>query len=358
MHNGVFDVVTTINNFDINLTSSFHADTMYQKHTLDEEYPHDLDSCVKMFQQEILLEGEFSVEKKKDILHDSIKANGGKITGGKYELYKADVDIIAEYGIADNYLTLRLFRLFEQMLEDTGQLEFFYDKEVMPLARHGTIPMRLHGVPIKREYYVSLKKEVENAIMDMEEEVYADLQDDVEPLVRKIIDKEVKVSRTGAFGKEGLRYLNIPIPKTKQGKETVSRKALEKLADDHGCPFLDWMLWDKNSDKPEPELKEDLIHNIKESIYFSKNPGARVFSLRSGDHLRWLFFEKYECEYDEQKVSKKTGKPAVDEEFLKSDFVEDIPIAEKILKIRKEEKILSTYVNPILKREVNGFIEK
>lgn len=258
------------------------------------------------------------------------------------------VNGIITHNCADVDLTLKLFDHLENDFLIPEKLDkFFYNQEVMPLYRSATIPMKLKGVCIDVEYFKKLKSEVENGIIKLTDEVFELIAEDIQPKVKEILDKAIKTTKTGNFATKVLQYYNIDPPINKKtGKPTLAKSALQSLTEqypDH--PALDFIILDK-------PLPEDVVYKVKKDIYIERYPDRpNVFNLASTKDLSWLLFEHYKCKPTSR--SRKTGAPQVDKKAL---HTYDLPFIKKLLKLKKEEKVLSTYINPILEKHHNGWI--
>lgn len=151
MHNGVFDCSMVETNYRVSLIESLHTDTMVLAHLLDENRTVGLkDLAVSIY-------GEESKDEQ-IAMKASVSANGGVLTRDKYELYKADADLIGKYGAKDAILTFKLFihlveELYEQKLDT-----FFYDEESMPLLRGPTYQLNTQGLKVDVDKLESLKR--------------------------------------------------------------------------------------------------------------------------------------------------------------------------------------------------------
>jgi DNA polymerase-1 len=173
MHNASFDVRFTKNFYGIDLLPALYADTALLVHTVREEgafgfgNPFGLKSIAKMVQKEIGLDVESEANEEQLELKASIKANGGAVSKDNFEIYKADMAILAKYAAADTDLTLRIFNHFLGILQAEGLEYFFFEEEVMPVYREVTIPMEEHGIRLN----VALIQETQNNITkDLEEQ--------------------------------------------------------------------------------------------------------------------------------------------------------------------------------------------
>lgn len=159
MHNGVFDCWKAEVGFGVNLISSLHTDTMILAHLLNEN------RLVGLKDLAVSIYGEDSKQEQTE-MKESVHKNGGLLTKEKYELYKADCDLIGKYGAKDALLTLKLFyhlvpELFEQKLD-----KFFYEEESMPLLRGPTYQMNTVGLRIDSTALQKLKGELEAECME------------------------------------------------------------------------------------------------------------------------------------------------------------------------------------------------
>ena len=345
MHNGVFDVACIYHSYGIDLTNALYADTLLMKHTIDEEPPFALKVLAVRWQEQLEIDSEKIANEEQIELKASVIANGGSWTKTQKDMYKADLNVLAKYAIADVDLTARLFDYLDQELEKQGLDAFFYDFEVMPLYRKATIPMKLNGVFIDVKYFENLEKNIEDDIIELENKIFDEIGEKIQPRIEKILDKKIKVTKTGNFALEVLRYYNLPVPiNEKTGKPTLAKKALQSLdAEYPGHKVLRWLL----EDKPLPESD---VFEIRKEVYLRSYPdNSRIFNLSSTKDLAWLLFEAYKQEATA--FSRKTGAPKVDQDSL-GEF--DLPFIPKLIELKKHQKILNTYVKPILETHVDG----
>jgi DNA polymerase I-like protein with 3'-5' exonuclease and polymerase domains len=378
MHNAVFDVTVWRHQYDENLTDSVHCDTMLLKHSCDEERPFGLKDLAILYKEEIGIPQEDMANQEQLELAESVKRNGGKFNNSDKEIWKGEVDLVGYYACADVDLTLRMFDFFEEQLYKQRLDEFFYEKEVMPLFREVTTQMKFNGVYVDVPYFEKLKAEILEESRQLEESIFVDLGDDIEDFVRKHVDKEVDVTKTGRFATELLAYYGLTAPvNAKTGKVTVAKSSLKSLELEFpNHPALKWLLYEPimaspyeidaegktvktkamrvySVDPDEPELDEEAIFEIKKKIYLEANPeNPRIFNLGSNHHLSWLIFDQYGCEPAE--LSRKTKKPKLDADNLEK--YEHLPFIKKLLDMKKLDKMISTYISPILEMQDEGWI--
>lgn len=356
MHNGVFDIAVMYHSYGVNLIDALYADTILMKHTVDEERPFGLKDIAEQYKTYIGFTTEEAANQEQLDLKESVIANGGKWTKDQKDIYKADLSIIGKYCCADVDLTLKLFEFFASRLEEERLEEFFYDQEVMPLYRKATIPMKLKGVYVDVDYFKRLEKELESDIIKLTDSIFNDVREDIRPMVEKILDEKVKETKTGRYAEGVLQYYNLPIPSNKKtGKPTLAKSALQSLLTtypDH--PALKWLLHEgSENENSGPRLSRDVRYAVKKAIFVDSNPDLpEVFNLSSNAHLSWLIFDKYGEE--PKSYSRTTGEPQVDKNSLET--YDHLPFIRKLLELKKEEKLLSTYVKPILESNVGGWI--
>lgn len=378
MHNAVFDVTVFRHQYDENLTDSVHCDTMLLKHTIDEERPFGLKDLAVLYKEEIGIPAEDMANQEQLELAESVKRNGGKWTQTDKEIWKGEVDLVGYYACADVDLTLRMFDFFEDQLYKQRLDEFFYEKEVMPLFREATTQMKYNGVYVDVPYFQKLKEEVLAESKALEQAIFEEIEEDIQEFVRKHVDKEVDITKTGRFAVELLAHYGLTPPvNAKTGKVTVAKSALKALAEEYpNHPAINWLTYEPimaspyeldaegkvvktkpvrvySIDPDEPELDEEVVFEIKKKIYLDANPeNPHIFNLASNAHLAWLIFDQYGCEPHE--LSRKTQKPKLDADNLEK--YEHLPFIKKLLEMKKLDKLLSTYVDPILEMQDDGWI--
>ncbi len=154
MHNATFDCAMTFNNFGVQLMPSVHTDTMILGHLLNENRSNGLKELgTTLFGEESRQE---QIEMKA-----SVERNGGVLTKDKYELFKADADLMARYGAKDAILTIKLFYVLVEELYAQGLEEFFYTDESMPLLRGPTYDLNTTGLRIDPDKLQALRLSLE-----------------------------------------------------------------------------------------------------------------------------------------------------------------------------------------------------
>ncbi len=231
MHNASFDVRVTVNNLGINLISALHADTQLMKHTLCEEGPFALKENAIIYAKEIGLDNQDAANQEQLELEQNVKDNGGKWVKENKEMFKADLDILSKYAIADTDITLRLFNYFENQLIEQSLYEFFYEEEVMPLYKLVTIKMEHRGVHLDMPKLEQYLKEISDELERCEEKVVDAIMKTTEAqkFVRNLVDEEFPVKPTGKFAQKFCEILELNLPKLASGKYQINKKTVASL---------------------------------------------------------------------------------------------------------------------------------
>lgn len=159
MQNATFDCQMVLQNYDMDLMKYVHTDTMILAHLLDEN------RSVGLKELGVSIFGE-DARKEQQEMKESVHKNGGVLTKAKYELYKADSELIARYGAKDAILTLKLFYELVPELFDQNLDKFFYNDESMPLLRGPTYHLNTTGLKIDPEKLSKLKQELQTECLE------------------------------------------------------------------------------------------------------------------------------------------------------------------------------------------------
>jgi len=353
-HNIIYDVLVLENNLGIDLSSFIYADTILMKHTLDEEPPFGLKEVA------VVELGPWA-DKAQDKLKQEVEDRGGRWTKDEKDMYLATIATLGEYCCWDTILTLLLFMEYQPKLEAEGLLELFYDQEIMPLYKEVTIDMKRRGFPIDVEYYIRLRSEITKEIDNLAEEIYKLIQKDIAKFEEDLLNKEFPVKTTGNFPKAVSEILGLPLPKNaKTGALTLSKKAIQEqreVASAQHKAFYDWILGEKGIDLTSPAFKtlytkgNDFLKEVQMKLWKDKYDSDKVFNLKSNDHLIELIINVWGFQPNERTPG---GKPKVDDDFLES--LKGNSVIDKLKDYKKLNKLLSTYVEGILDRQIDGYI--
>jgi DNA polymerase I-like protein with 3'-5' exonuclease and polymerase domains len=169
MHNGGFDCWMVANNFGVELIDYLHTDTLALGHLLNENRLNGLK------ERGIELYGQDAAKEQAE-MKASVQANGGVLTKDKYELYKADADLIAKYGAKDAILTIKLFyHDMGQLYDEGSELVEFFNSETMPLLRGPTYQLNTSGLRIDVDRLEQVRQELETACLEGKAFVYKEI---------------------------------------------------------------------------------------------------------------------------------------------------------------------------------------
>jgi len=314
MHNGVFDCMMAESNFKVRLIDSLHTDTMILAHLLDENRRVGLKELASV------MYGEDSTEEQKE-MKASVLANGGSLTKDKYELYKADANLIGKYGAKDAWLTYKLFTDLVPELYEQGLDRFFYDEESMPLLRGPTYDLNTTGLQVDTTALTALKKTLEAECLEAKDFIYQEIA----PYIK---DKYPGINKKNTFNigaSQQLSWLlfgqlNLEFGTLTKGGKTVCKALGLKL------PYT-------------PTAKRDFIaicSNSKDAVH---QPEAKV----NGKTVR------------AKKVKDPWGYIACDKATLKK-LAPKYKWIERLLEYQRKMKLLNTYVEGIEERVQYGVV--
>lgn len=308
MHNSVFDCSMVEWGYDVQLMPSVHTDTMILAHLLDEN------RRVGLKELAVSIYGEDS-KKEQEEMKASISKNGGLLTKDKYELYKGDSELIGKYGAQDALLTLKLFYHLVPELYEQGLDTFFYEQESMPLLRGATYQLNTVGLRVDSDKMSTLKRtlEVEN----------------LEYL--SFINKEIQT------------YIKMLYPGTSK-KNTFNINSGTQLA---------WLLFEQleNVFPALTDSGKDLCNFLKMKVPYSY--AAKALFVQQVKLLKGQSWQApgVDPKTKKPKKSSKIRDPwsymSTDIEALSRGLSSKYRWVEALLKYKKNEKLLSTYVEGI-----------
>lgn len=326
MHNASYDVRVSRTNFsNINLLDALHCDTILLKHAVDEERPFGLKDIAKKIQKELGLDISKAANEEQIEMVESIKANGGSVTKGQYELYKADMAKIGIYACADTDLTLRVFNYYSKKLEEENLVDFFYKDETMPLLREVTIPMEMNGIPVDVQGLEFAYEEIQQDLDRLENEIQKKLKPDLDIFTDWYLNLKFPPQRSGAFAQVLCEHGDLDLPRTGSGRYSLTNSNLSKLP---MSPHRDFLLG-------EGSLPSELIRELQLKM-FKMTGEQHMFNLSSKHHLKKLFFDTYK---ERPLTTTDKGNPQVNDDFLelmeeKYDWVRDLRDYNRLSKIK------------------------
>jgi hypothetical protein len=350
-HNLSFDCRFVNCFYGIDLIPSIYLDTVLLVHTVQEEgagfgsgKPFGLKEIAKSIQQHIGLDIDKEANEEQLELKNSIKANLGSTSKDNYEIYKADINILAKYAAADTDLTLRLYNYYIKILKNEGLEKFFFEDEVMPLYKEVTIKMEERGVrldiPLITKAYSSITEDLKK---------YHDLvvkellnNEDVRSWIIQKATKQYPANHRGSFAQYLAKQNQLDLPYAeKTGKYSLTSKNIEKLPDSQIKEFL--------LSGNDILLDDDIAIKVSMALWKEDNNG-NYFNIQSKDHMGGIAFSalgiKPLSETDK-------GKPQFDDDFIqtissKYGWAKNLRIYNKLLKIK------STYIERFLNNQEEG----
>lgn len=344
MHNASFDVRFTKNFYGIDLLPALYADTGLLVHTVREEgafgfgNPFGLKSIAKMVQKDIGLNVEEEANEEQLELKASIKANGGAVSKENFEIFKADMEVLAKYAAADTDLTLRIYHHFLKLLKEEGLEKFFFEDEVMPLYKEVTVPMEDHGVRVDVPLMEEIRTKILIDLKKYSELVTASLLADSK--IRSwVINRACEAyppKNKGTFAQRLLELSEVDLTKSdKTGKYALNKATINMLPDGDLKSFL--------LTGSEDFLTLDQKVRTSISLWKEDNDG-QFFNIQSKDQLGKIAFEVLGL----KPLSSTTkGKAQFDEDMIQS--ISDQFEWAKYLRIyNKLTKIKSAYIDRFL----------
>lgn len=331
-HNGSFDLRFIKNFFEIDLIDSLYADTQLLVHTVQEEgaegtfdKPFGLKEIAVSIQEELGLDIQKAANQEQIDLKENIKKNGGSTTKDNFEIYKADMDKLSEYAVADADLTLRIFLYFLEKLKKEHLEDFFFEQEVMPLYKEVTIPMEERGVKLDLDLIRKTDEKIQEDLKKCEEEVVGALLE-IPDVKNWIIDKALKKFPPSVRGKWAERFLL-----SKGVNHPCQKKYYDLFPEDIKSFFVN---------KTFPLTQEI----IDVSLDLWREQEGNWINIQSRSQLGDIFFNILE---ERPLTTTAKGKPQFDEDTIlaftsKYDWIKKLRVYNKLLKIK------STYIDRFL----------
>jgi len=349
MHNASFDIRVTANNLGVSLISALYADTQLMKHTLAEEGPFALKENAIIYAKEIGLDSQDAANQEQLDLEENVKANGGKWLKTNKEMYKANLEVLYKYAIADTDITLRLFNYFETQLIEQNLYEFFYEEEVMPLYKLVTIKMEHRGVHLDMLKLEKYLKEIQQELNKTEELVVNALMEtsEAKKFIRNLLDEQFPIKPSGKLAQKFCEKLNLPLPKLASGKYQINKSTVKHLAnigEEFGKAY--WFLTEGKVANHHSTFWDNLQMELLVSE--QKHP----INIGSKDQLGTIVFEY-------MKIEPLTKTPSGKGQF-NEDFVEHLAEkygfawAKELRVFNKLTKIKSSYYDRFMEQQEGG----
>jgi len=337
LHNAAYDLRIIKHDLGIDLLSALHCDTILLKHTLEETPPFSLKDIAVKNAKALGYDRDPTEESKE--LKASIEANGGKSTKDCYELYKADVNVIARYCEQDCKLTLAVYNYYSKKLIDEGLVDFYYKDEVLPLYKFVSIPMMERGIKLDMPKINRAKEEISFDLIRLEKEVQDGIKTYSSDFKAWFFENEYPVKTNGNFAQAVANYYELELPVTKTGKLSVARGAVESLPESDGKSFL----------LGHMQLPADIIEELQMKMH-GETVGEYFININSKDHLKRIIFS-FLGEKPERHTEK--GAYQLDDSYLQS-ISHKYSFIPPLLVYNKLNKIKATYIERFLKESENG----
>lgn len=190
MANACYDCMIAEVYYGVKLMPSVWIDVIPLGHLLNENRRNGLK------ERGASLLGEDATLEQREMKASVIK-NGGKLTEDCYELYKADMDLMAKYGAKDAILTFKIMEHDLPILYEEGLDTFFFDDETMPLLRGPTYDLNMTGLRVDPDKLQKLRGELESECMEQK------------AFIHKEIEQHVKIKYPGTNKRN---HFNIDAP--------------------------------------------------------------------------------------------------------------------------------------------------
>ena len=348
-HNASYDFRIIKNYYGIDLLSSVWVDTGMLVHTVEEEgafgygSPFALKSIAIMNKEALGLDVDADANEEQIRMKESVSKNGGSTNKTNFEIYKADLEILCEYGAADTDLTLRICNLYLDKLYKEGLEKFFFEEEVMPIYREVTVPMEDKGVRLDIDLLLRTDEQISKDLKSYKKSVIKSILS-LDEGKKWVIDKSLEAfppSNKGSWAQNLCTLHSLPLPKTASGKYSITIKNVEKLEESPVKQFL------ITGNIDLLEIKD--IGRISNQMWKESNGGDQI-NIQSTHHLSDLVFN-----YLHEKSNDKTasGKDKFDSDVIeeissKYEWAENLRIYNKLLKIK------STYIDRFLNNNDDG----
>lgn len=344
MHNASFDVRVTANNLGVSLISALHADTQLMKHTLAEEGPFALKDNAVIYAKEIGLDSQDAANQEQLDLEENVKANGGKWLKTNKEMYKADLEVLYKYAIADTDITLRLFNYFETQLIEQNLHELFYEEEVMPLYKLVTIKMEHRGVhldmPKLQQHLFEIEEELKKSEQAVVDAILA--TEEGGGFVSDLLAEQFPIKPTGKLVQKFCEQLKLPLPKLASGKYQLNKKTLELVKHDESA----YLFLSGGINNYNDTFWDDIRLNLLlETQQYPINIGSK-------DQLGTIVFEYMNIE---PLTKTPSGKGQFNEDFVEH-LAEKYGFAwaKELRVFNKLTKIKSSYYDRFMEQQENG----
>jgi DNA polymerase I-like protein with 3'-5' exonuclease and polymerase domains len=306
-HNAVYDAKVIENTFSVNIINNILGDTQLLHHTaIDENPPHGLKDLATQFITA-------TANSPQDDLKDSVIKNGGVWKASDKEMYKGDFEKLGHYCGMDSIYCLALYNKWMPIIESDTKLLKLWNEEVLPLMKV-SYDLNTNGFRIDVNYFVELKKQIEDNVNNIEQRIFSAIGPQLDEYEFKSVITKTKIT-----------------PRSALGRELIS------------------LGWDGQTEDFTP-YKEFVVKWAA-----NKQGKSRLFNLDSNDDKAFLLYDVLGFEVTKTTASGKRSVTRADFDRIIEE-TEGNEVVELLARRAKEIKILSTYVEGLLQRTIDGHI--
>lgn len=349
MHNSVYDVLVLRRTMGIDCLPQLHADTILMKHTIDESKMHGLKELAEKYL------GAGWTDAKEELKQSVIK-NGGKWTQKQKDMYMADLNVLGKYACADADMTGQLYDIFLKELEKQGLTKFYFEDEVHQLNKVVIDDMVGKGVKCDIAYFEQFKKELTNEAIQLESDAHKDLQSNYKKhyssLEDSILEKEFPLISGGMLFEAMYLTTGLDVVYNKASNPSFTDKIVKEVYQDNpNNNLLRWklgLITDEQFQVAEP----DMIYNARKKLFLEKSNSPYIINLCSNDQLKKILFEKL----GETPIKTTDNNNAQVDVGVLDHFAKKYTFVAHLVKLRKVNKLLSTYVEAVLTKNIDGVV--
>lgn len=348
MHNATFDIVVTRRNYGIDFINSIYCDTMLLKHTLDCDRPHGLKECAAKYFGE-------SEKEEQEELGGSVLRNGGKWTKSDKWIWYGDVYYVGKYGAKDTVMALKLFNHLDPQLDALELRSFFYEDEVMPLLKLGTIPMKDTGFKIDVNHFKRAKLRIQAEIDDLDTQLRDEISDIAGEMEQIHLDKEYPPIPKRDFAEMLILEAGLPLPtnpktgafSTAKGViKTWAQQVLKSATEDQIKVI--WFIQEECDKVPMY-----LIHKVQRRLWEEKK-AQPIINLGSPKQFEYIVGKKWGVK--SSKVTK-GGDQSFDAKEIESIAIKRMQEIEGLSEAQAQERFYELMEADSLDRNADWFIK-
>lgn len=348
MHNATFDVIITRRNFGVDYIKSIYCDTMLLKHTLDCERPHGLKDCgVKYF-------GEDSKDEQIE-LGGSVLRNGGKWTASDKWVWYGDLYYVGTYAAKDTILTLKLFNHLDPQLDPLELRSFFYEDEVMPLLRYGTIPMKDTGFKIDVSHFKRSKLSIQAEIDSLDTQLRDEISDITGAMEQEHLDKRFPHSPKRDYAQTLILEVGLSIPvNPKTGEFSTAKKIIAewatkviRTANEDQIKVI-WFIQEECDKVPV-----HIIHKVQRKLWEEKE-ACPIINLGSAKQFEYIVNKKWGITSPSKT---KSGEQQWNEDVIQAITVKRMQDTEGLTEIQAQEKFEELMEGDELPKDADWFVK-